>query len=119
MCQHCLDKYQAAQIATAPDLRTVGAWSLPEGYGIMGPQSPEEFEMTMHQPRHTQTCPHCGWFGRMSMGGCPMCGYDFNSGTIAHSAGFVWTDSKGNEYGGSPTSEVWQPLDDEEWDAHA
>jgi hypothetical protein len=87
------------------------AWSLPEGYGVLGPQSPEEHEMTMHHPRNTETCPHCGWFGRMSMGGCPMCGYDFSSGTIAKTAVI-----------GQPAYDRWQFSDDAqygEWDAQA
>lgn len=51
------------------------AWIPPEGFGTLGPQSPEEHALTMLPPTSVKECPGCKWHGRMG-DMCPMCGFD-------------------------------------------
>lgn len=65
-----------------PDRDWTASWSLPEGHGILGPQTPEEYSLVMHHPRRPFTCPSCDWVGMSSMNGCPHCGYDPDDGSV-------------------------------------
>jgi hypothetical protein len=86
MCEDCTHSYinagarvQAPRIPTE-DMRQVDpkrlAWSLPEGYGITGPQSLEEHAMqNIDRQLPADTCPNCGIVTRFPLGLCPHCGF--------------------------------------------
>lgn len=66
------------------------AWIPPEGFGVLGPQYPEEYDLMVHKPSRLKECPECHWLGKWS-DSCPRCGFNELSVDPERLGNWSWT----------------------------